>query len=146
MTKLQERSCRFPVRAGLAHYQCVTIHPYYDENARTAQLLTAMILRRCGYGLKGIDSLDECYARPLGGYCEALAVGPSHNYPFRSGQGWVSGFVEYLCKSMAYALLKVRTKCGEFGTAPAGKTAKSCMVITLTAQTSHAATLDSCIQ
>ncbi|MEX1233242.1 MAG: Fic family protein [Planctomycetaceae bacterium] len=29
-----------PLRAGIAHYQFATIHPYYDGNGRTARLLT----------------------------------------------------------------------------------------------------------
>ncbi len=29
-----------PIRAGIAHYEYATIHPYYDGNGRTARLLT----------------------------------------------------------------------------------------------------------
>ncbi len=112
-----------PVLAGLAHYQFATVHPYYDGNGRTARLLTTMILQRCGYGLKGIYSLEEYYARNLGGYYEALAVGPSHNYHLGRAGADVSGFVEYFCKGMADAFLKVRANAENLGGSKPDKTA-----------------------
>ena len=54
-----------PIRAGMAHYQFATIHPYFDGNGRTARLLTTLILHLGGYGLKGLYSLEEYYARNL---------------------------------------------------------------------------------
>ena len=47
------------IKAGIAHYQYVTIHPYYDGNGRSARLLTTLILHKNGYDLKGIYSLEE---------------------------------------------------------------------------------------
>ena len=69
----------WPIRAGIAHYQFATIHPYYDGNGRTARLLTTLILHLGGYDLKGLYSLEEYYARNLADYYEALTIGPSHN-------------------------------------------------------------------
>ena len=97
-----------PLIAGLAHYQFATIHPYYDGNGRTARLLTTLILHRSGYGLKGIYSLDEYYARNLGEYYSALTVGPSHNYYLGRKEADVTGFVSYFCAGMAEAFAAVR--------------------------------------
>jgi Fic family protein len=69
-----------PIVAGLAHYQFVTIHPYFDGNGRTARLLATFLLHRGGYGLHGFFSLEEYHARDLDGYYKALAVHPHHNY------------------------------------------------------------------
>jgi Fic family protein len=69
-----------PLIAGLAHYQFVTIHPYYDGNGRTARLLATFLLQRAGYGLNGFFSLEEEHARDLAAYYQSLAVHPHHNY------------------------------------------------------------------
>ena len=99
-----------PIVAALAHYQYATIHPYYDGNGRTARLLTTLILHRAGYGLKGIYSLEEYYARNLTGYYDALAAGPTHNYYFGRVEADVTGFVAYFCLGMAEAFAAVRTQ------------------------------------
>ena len=96
-----------PVIAALAHYQFATIHPYYDGNGRTARLLTNLILHRCGYGLSGVYSLEEYYAKNLGGYYEALTVGESHNYYMGRAECDVSGFVEYFCVGMADSFSRI---------------------------------------
>jgi Fic/DOC family len=74
-----------PIIAGLAHYQFATIHPYLDGNGRTARLLTTLILRRAGYGLEGIYSLDEHYAKNLRAYYTALTIGHHNYYEGRAG-------------------------------------------------------------
>jgi Fic family protein len=66
--------------AGLAHYQFVTIHPYYDGNGRTARLLATYILHRGRYGLRGLLSLEEYHARDLDAYYRALSTADHHNY------------------------------------------------------------------
>ena len=99
-----------PILAGLAHYQYATIHPYYDGNGRMARLLTTLLLHRAAYGLKGIYSLDEYYARNLGGYYRALAVGSSHNYYEGRAAADLTGFVEFFCAGMADAFAAVRAQ------------------------------------
>lgn len=102
-----------PITAALAHYQFATIHPYYDGNGRTARLLANLILHRSGYGLKGIYSLDEYYARNLRGYYAALTVGPSHNYHLGRAEADVTGFIDYFCAGMADAFSSVRVQAVE---------------------------------
>jgi cell filamentation protein, protein adenylyltransferase len=101
-----------PLIAALVHYQFVTVHPYYDGNGRTARLLTTLILHRGGYGLKGIYSLEEYYARDLEGYYNALAVGSSHNYYEGRREADVSDFIEYFCRGMAEAFAAVQSQAG----------------------------------
>jgi Fic family protein len=112
---IEERKLPVPVIAALAHYQFATIHPYYDGNGRTARLLTTLILHRCGYGLKGIYSLEEYYARNLAGYYGALAAGESHNYYLGRETADVSGFLEYFCVGMADAFAKVHARAKSAG-------------------------------
>jgi Fic family protein len=102
-----------PIRAGIAHYQFATIHPYYDGNGRTARLFTTLILHLGGYDLKGLYSLEEYYARNLGDYYEALTVGPSHNYYEGRADADITKWVEYFCLGMAESFESVRRRASE---------------------------------
>jgi|SRR5579863_1136852 len=97
-----------PLIAGIAHYQFATIHPYYDGNGRTARLLATLILHMGGYDLKGIYSLEEYYARDLGSYYQAIAVGPSHNYYLGRAEADITNWVTYFCEGMAQAFERVQ--------------------------------------
>ncbi len=106
-TQVADGELPAPLIAALAHYQFATIHPYLDGNGRTARLLATLILRRAGYGLKGIYSLDEHYARNLRAYYASLTVG-AHNYYDGRAEGDVTPFVTYFCLGMAEAFVNVR--------------------------------------
>ena len=107
----QELPC--PIRAGIAHCEFATIHPYYDGNGRTARLLTTLILHLGGYALKGLYSLEEYYARNLRGYYEALTVGPSHNYYEGRANADITKWVEYFCAGMADSFESVKRRAHE---------------------------------
>lgn len=97
-----------PIIAGLVHYQFATIHPYYDGNGRTARLLTTFILHKQGYGMKGIYSLEEYYAKNLQAYYKALTIGKSHNYYGGRAEADVTPFLDYFLSGMAIAFQNVR--------------------------------------
>ena len=107
----QELPC--PIRAGIAHYQFATIHPYYDGNGRTARLLTTLILHLGGYDLKGLYSLEEYYARNLGAYYDALTIGSSHNYYMGRAEADITKWVEYFCIGVADSFESVKRKASE---------------------------------
>ncbi len=109
-TQLESQELPVPITAGIAHYQYATIHPYYDGNGRTARLLTTLILHAAGYGMKGMYSLEEYYARNLGGYYKALTIGPSHNYYMGRAEAEITPFVAYFCRGMADAFTAVRAQ------------------------------------
>ena len=96
-----------PIRAGIAHYQFATIHPYYDGNGRTARLLTTLILYLGEYDLKGLYSLEEYYAKNLSAYYNAITVGHSHNYYMGRAEADITGWVEYFVEGMAKSFEKV---------------------------------------
>ena len=97
-----------PIRAGIAHYQFATIHPYYDGNGRTARLLTTLILHLGRYDLKGLYALEEYYARGLKDYYEALTIGPSHNYYMGRAEAEITGWVSYFIEGMTVSFENVR--------------------------------------
>ena len=113
LRKTQKQNLPCPVRAGIAHYQFATIHPYYDGNGRTARLLTTLILHLGGYDLKGLYSLEEYYARELGSYYDALTIGPSHNYYAGRSTADITKWVEYFCDGVAESFENVRRRAEE---------------------------------
>jgi Fic family protein len=96
-----------PILAAIVHYQLATIHPYFDGNGRTARLLTTLILHLGGYGLKGLYSLEEYYAKNLQDYYNAIGVGPSHNYYCGRVESDITGWIAYFTQGMAIAFEKV---------------------------------------
>jgi len=96
-----------PLIASIAHYQFVTIHPYYDGNGRIARLLTTLILYLGGYDLKGIYSLEEYYARNLAAYYESINIGESHNYYMGRSEALINKWIEYFIEGMVFSFEKV---------------------------------------
>jgi Fic family protein len=90
-----------PLTAALAHYQFVTIHPFFDGNGRTARLLATFLLHRGGYGLHGFFSLEEYHARDLAAYYRALAVHPHHNYYEGRAEADLTPWLEYFMATLA---------------------------------------------
>lgn len=93
--------------AGLAHYQFVTIHPYYDGNGRTARLITSFLMRRSGYGLKDIYSLEGYYANDLSGYYHALASHEHHNYYEGRETTDLTQWIDYFVRGVAETFEKI---------------------------------------
>ena len=96
-----------PLVAGLAHYQLVTIHPFYDGNGRTARLLATFLLHCGGYGLHGFFSLEEHHARDLDAYYRALTSHPHHNYYYGRAEAdltpWLAYFTELVARVFTLA-------------------------------------------
>jgi len=88
------------IRAAVAHYQFATIHPYLDGNGRTARLLTNSVLHLGGYGLKGLYSLEEYYAKNLSEYYNAISIGPSHNYYGGRAEADITRWINYFCEGV----------------------------------------------
>lgn len=84
-----------PIKAGIAMWQFLTVHPYMDGNGRTARMIATYILRRGGYGLKGLFVLENFYDRNLHEYYRALQMGLSHNYYFGRNDADLTPWLEY---------------------------------------------------
>lgn len=104
--------------AALAHYQFVSIHPYYDGNGRTARLLATFILHRSGYGLNGLFSLEEYHSQDLDAYYTALDVGEHHNYYMGRADADLTGWLEYFVNTLAAVFSAAKdeaARCAENG-------------------------------
>ena len=96
-----------PVIAGIAHYQSVTIHPFYDGNGRTARTLTTWLLYKGGYDLGKFYALEEFYAEDLEGYYNALVTHPHHNYYFGRNEADITPWLAYFLKGMSIVFERV---------------------------------------
>jgi Fic family protein len=96
-----------PILAGVAHYQFVTIHPFYDGNGRTARTFATWVLHRGGYDLGKFYSLEEFYAEDLSGYYDALVVHPHHNYYLGRNDADITSWLDYFLKGMAVVFERV---------------------------------------
>lgn len=100
-----------PLIAGLTHYQFATIHPYYDGNGRTARLIATFILHKYGYGLKGIYSLEEYYAKSLNSYYDALTIGSDEDYyDGNRSESDLTKFLEYFVCGMAESFENIKSQ------------------------------------
>lgn len=102
-----EQEMPVPVIAGVAHYQFVTIHPFYDGNGRTGRMLTTWILYQGGYDLGKFFALEEFYAADLQGYYEALVTHPHHNYYFGRNQADITPWLDYFLRGMSVVFERV---------------------------------------
>ncbi len=83
------------IRAGLLHYQFVTIHPFSDGNGRSARLLTLIHLYQSGWDFRKSLALDEFYNSARLNYYQALQTGK--NYDERQSAdltSWLTYFVQ----------------------------------------------------
>lgn len=105
--ELQKANIPTPILAGIAHYEFATVHPYYDGNGRTARLLTTLILHLNGYGMNGVYSLEEYYAKDLQSYYEAISIGEPNYYNGRA-EADITKWILYFIKGMTKAFESVK--------------------------------------
>jgi len=75
-----EKTLPVPIKASIASYQLVTIHPFDDCNGRLARALALYILMINNYDLNGYFSVEEYYAKNLKQYYDSLQMGLPVNY------------------------------------------------------------------
>lgn len=117
--KAEKEKVPAAIIAALAHYQFVTIHPYYDGNGRTARLLATFILHKSGYGLNGLFSLEEYHSRDLDAYYNSLDVGEHHNYYMGRANADLTGWLEYFISTLSSVFSAAKdeaVRCTENGT------------------------------
>ena len=93
----KEKALHPILKAGIAHYRFVVVHPFMDGNGRTARALATLLLYQAGYDLKQFYSLEEYYAEDLGGYYHALQKSHGLHYydsPNTDITSWLLYFVK----------------------------------------------------
>ncbi len=96
------------LRAGIAHYILVAIHPFVEGNGRTVRAFSNLILMKEGYNMKRFFSIEEHFDEDLVSYYEAFAQvdKQSPNLALRDLTPWL----EYFTQVVAVELGKVKEK------------------------------------
>lgn len=91
------------IKAGIAHYELVRIHPFMDGNGRAARAVATLILFSEGYDIKRFFSLEEYYDREPLHYYEALQnVGKD--------KGVLTNWLAYFTEGIAIELTRIKEK------------------------------------
>lgn len=96
------------IRAGIAHYILVAIHPFVEGNGRTVRAFSLLILMREGYDIKKFFSLEEHFDEDPGAYYEAL--GEVDKESPNLGSREVTPWLEYFTEVVAIELTKIKDK------------------------------------
>jgi len=94
------------IRAGIAHYMLVTVHPFVEGNGRTVRAFASLVLMREDYDIKRFFSLEEHFDADLASYYEAFSAvdKQGNNIAARDLTGWL----EYFCEVVAIELTKIK--------------------------------------
>ncbi len=60
------------IKAGIAHFELVHIHPFTEGNGRVSRALATLIMLNEGYDIRRLFSLEEYYDKNVAGYYYAL--------------------------------------------------------------------------
>ncbi|MCW2276943.1 Fic family protein [Heliophilum fasciatum] len=97
-----------PIRAAIAEWQLLTIHPFSDGNGRTARALATYLLAADGYDLKGLYSLEEYHWRDLPRYYSSLQMNLlPHYYDGRNDPPDLAPWIIYFLETMTQACEQV---------------------------------------
>jgi Fic family protein len=96
------------IRAGIAHYILVAIHPFVEGNGRTIRAFATLILMREGYDIKRFFSLEEHFDNDPAAYYDALSEvdKQSPNIGNRDTTPWL----EYFTSTLGIELGKIKDK------------------------------------
>lgn len=96
------------LKAGIAHYILVTIHPFIEGNGRTVRAFANLVLVRESYDIKRFFALEEHFDGDLPSYYGAFAQvdKQSKNIAARDLTAWL----EYFTKVVAIELGKIKEK------------------------------------
>ena len=93
------------IKAGIFHYQFVSIHPFPDGNGRSTRLLTLLYLYQAGYVFKKSLVLEDFYNNDRKRYYENLQTGKT----FESrGNADLTSWLEYFTEGFLFEVQRVK--------------------------------------
>ena len=91
------------LKSGVVHYELTKIHPFDDQNGRTARALSTLVLFLDGYDIKSFFCLDEHFDTDPLGYYKALSS-------VQEKYGDLTHWLEYFTLALAIELNRVKEK------------------------------------
>jgi len=105
---LEAREIHPILRAGIAHYILVTVHPFVEGNGRTVRAFSTLILMREKYDVKKLFSLEEHFDSDPAEYYQALSQVDKQSPNI--GNRDVTPWLEYFTGVVAIELSKIKDK------------------------------------
>lgn len=96
------------IRAGIAHYILVAIHPFVEGNGRTVRAFATLVLMRENYNIKNFFSLEEHFDEDPAAYYDAL--GQVDRQSPSLGSRELTPWLEYFTLVLAAELSKIKDK------------------------------------
>lgn len=96
------------IRAGIAHYILVAIHPFVEGNGRTVRAFATLVLMREEYNVKKFFSLEEHFDADPASYYEALSKVDRQSPNI--GNRDITPWLEYFTEVVATELTKIKDK------------------------------------
>jgi Fic family protein len=88
---------------GVAQFQLVHIHPFWDGNGRTSRLLSTLCLYRAGYDFKRLFTISEYYDRDRPSFYRAIQS-------VRESGMDMTGWLEYYVEGLTTQLAEIRQR------------------------------------
>ncbi len=102
------------LRAGIAHYYLVAVHPFVEGNGRTARAFATLILFKENYDIRKFFSLEEYFDKDAFAYYQALAS--VSNQANEINKRDLTPWLEYFTQAMAVELTRIKEKIKKLST------------------------------
>lgn len=108
LNSLEAKKIHAVLRAGVAHYYLVAVHPFVEGNGRSVRAFATLVLFAEGYDIKKFFSLEEYFDKDAAQYYQALQD-VSRQSPDLS-QRDLTPWLEYFTQAMAVELTRIKEK------------------------------------
>lgn len=96
------------IRAAIAHYVLVAVHPFVEGNGRTVRAFTILILIRESYDIKRFFAIEEHFDEDLERYYKAFAQVDKQSGDIAERD--LTQWIEYFTETLAVELNKIKEK------------------------------------
>lgn len=96
------------LRAGIAHYYLVSVHPFIEANGRTARAFATLILFAEGYDIKKFFSLEDYFDKDAAQYYQSLMEADKQHKDLVKRD--LTAWLEYFTQAMGVELTRIKEK------------------------------------